>query len=125
MRPHPSLLIAACALALAPATALASEVIDTGKASGDFAIATASGTIENPGTLKVKVTATPGQKVSVNWIVACSQPDGGAGSKDGEFTARAPVTRTMRKPATHVTSCTLSASASLSNGGRLKVTLTG
>jgi hypothetical protein len=113
------------AVALAAAPSAEAKPIDTGSASGDYAIAQASGNVKKPGTIRVKVTASPRQKVSVNWTMVCSQPDGGAGSKDGKFTAKTPVTRTLKKPAKKVTDCTVSALAQLSDSGKIKITLTG
>jgi hypothetical protein len=114
--------VAACT---ATATARPFKTIGTGKASGDYAVAQASGTVENPGIIRVKVTATPRQKVNVTWSMVCSQPGGGAGSKDGQFTARTTVTRTLSKPASRVTDCSVSALAQLPDGGKIRITLTG
>jgi hypothetical protein len=111
-------------LALA-APAYAAHVIGRGHASGDYAIATASGSVTNPGTIKVTVTAKPNQKVDVNWTMVCSEPGGGVGSKDGAFKARTPFTRSLKKPASRVTDCTVSALGSLSKGGKITVKLTG
>lgn len=116
-------LLAACLAT--PAVALAAHTIGTGKASGDFAIATASGSIDSPGTIKVTITAEPNQKVDANWNMVCSEPGGGAGSKDGKFTAKTPVTRTLKKPASKVTDCTISALGQMSKGGKITVKLTG
>lgn len=103
----------------------AAKPIDSGTASGDYAIATAAGNITKPGTIRVKVTSTPRQKVDVTWTMVCTQPNGGAGSKDGSFKARTTVTRTLKKPAKRVIDCTVSALAQLSGSGRIKISLTG
>lgn len=100
------------------------KVIDHATASGDFAIAQAAGNIDNPGDLKVKVTSKPAQKVDVTWALVCAQGLG-AGSKDGQFKATTPVTRALKKPSKDADSCTVSANAQLSTGGRVTVTLLG
>ena len=111
-------------LAAVPGAAMGASKIGSASASGDYAIALASGTAENPGTINVRVTASPRQRVSVSWTMVCSKGLG-AGSKSGQFSARTTVTRALRKPQSNPDSCTVSASAQLDNGGRVRVTLYG
>jgi hypothetical protein len=118
------MLIAASAMALlaaAPAVASA-RVIGSEKASGDYAVAVASGNASHPHSLWVKVTATPRQRVSVSWFVVCSKGFG-SGSKSGDFKARTTATHKLRMPTRSPDDCTVSASAQLDRGGRLRVTL--
>ncbi len=92
------------------------RVIDKATARGDYAVATASGNVDRPARLWVKVKARPSQSVDVYWLVVCSKGLG-AGSRDGDFTAVTPVKRVMRMPYRHPDSCTVSASAQLSGPG--------
>lgn len=119
-----ALVVAAAAALALPATARAAEVIDTARAKGDFAIAIASGTVADPGLIKVRVTPSPRQKWTGNWNMVCSN-DEGAGSKQGSFSGRRARTITLRKPMRDATSCTVAASASLSRGGRIRVQIIG
>ena len=115
--------LAVLGLAAFPAVA-AARTIGTARASGDFAIALASGHTSHPHTIKVRVTSSPHQRVSVSWTMVCSKGFG-AGSKSGDFAARTTVTRTLRMPYRHPDDCTVSASAQLARGGHVKVTLLG
>jgi hypothetical protein len=116
-----SLLAAVATLAL-PAVADARNIGSSG-ASGDYAVAVASGTATNPHSLWVKVTSSPHQRVSVSWTVVCSRGFG-AGSKSGQFTARTTTRRKLRLPMRHPDNCTASASAQLESGsGHLRVTM--
>lgn len=85
-------------------------------------MALASGSATNPSSLYVKVSATPRQNVSVYWSMVCSKGFG-AGSKDGDFTARTTVKRKMRMPMRNPDDCTVSASGQLDGSGRIKVQL--
>jgi hypothetical protein len=58
--------------------------------------------------------------VQVFWNDVCGEGTG-AGSKSGQFTAGTPVRRLIRHPYSHPSSCAVAASASLADGGHLKV----
>jgi hypothetical protein len=98
--------------------------IDSASASGDYAIAQAAGEIDDPGTINVRVTSKPRQKVDVTWALVCVQT-GGAGTKDGQFSGRTPLTKALKKPAKKVSSCTVSANAQLAEGGKVTVRISG
>jgi hypothetical protein len=115
---------AAIAVFATAAVARPQKTIATGKARGDFAIAQATGSIERPRTIRVKVTSRPRQKVSVAWTMVCLVGSG-AGSKSGQFTARTTVNRKLRKPSRRAHDCTVSANAQLAEGGSIKIKLTG
>jgi hypothetical protein len=115
--------IAAGVLGALPAGAVA-RTIDTGGARGDYAVASASGTITHPRVIKVIVRASPRQRVLVSWSMVCSK-GGGAGSKDGQFRARTRVRRTLRMPYRDPRDCSAAANAQLDQGGRLRIKLVG
>jgi hypothetical protein len=98
------------------------KVIGKGKASGDAAVAAASGTANHPGTLRVRVTASSRQSVTVSWNVTCSK-DLGAGTKSGQFKASTPVTRKLQQPMRNPDHCIVAATAQLSRGGTIRVFL--
>ena len=99
------------------------KTIASGRASGDYAIAQATGEAKSPRTIKLRVTATPSQRVSVAWTMVCVEGMG-AGSKSGQFEATAPLTRALRKPSSRPDSCTVSANAQLSESGKVVVRIT-
>jgi hypothetical protein len=92
-------------------------VVDRATARGDYAVATASGTVDNPRRLWVKVKARPNQRVDVYWLTVCSKGYG-AGSKDGDFSGLTPLRKRIGMPYRRPDSCTVSASAQLSGRGR-------
>jgi hypothetical protein len=85
-------------------------------AQGQYAVCVASGTVDNPTSISVTVTASPDQSVSVSWDDVCSQGTG-AGGDSGSFTAETPVTRTIDHPYAHPDNCVVSADAQLQDGG--------
>jgi hypothetical protein len=111
----------AALLILFVSVALANR-IGTETASGDFATAVTSGSVDHPSVIRVKITATPRQVVDGNWDVVCSRGTG-AGTKSGTFRGRSTLVRRMRLPMSHPDSCTAGAAASLSHGGKLRVTI--
>ncbi len=114
-----ALLVVALAV---PASATTYKKIGQKSASGDFAIAIASGTAKHPKGVYVAVFATPKQKVSVNWTLICSKGLG-AGSKSGDHETSSNAKRKMRLPMGSPDSCTVSAGGSLARGGKIRVVL--
>ena len=100
----------------------ATHVVDRARAHGDFAVATASGSVDEPRRLWVKVYARPNQGVHVAWNVVCSRGSG-AGSRDGAFNATTPVKRPVRMNYRRPDSCTFSAAAQLDDSGSITVIL--
>ena len=91
-------------------------------ASGDYAVAVASGTAQRPATMAVRVEASPAQSVSVSWTAVCSRGFS-ASSRSGMFTVRAPATRAIRPSMPRASSCIVSAAAQLQGSGPLAVSL--
>jgi hypothetical protein len=114
-------MLIAAAAALVPASVVA-KTIGSESSSGDYATVVASGSVENPSTIRVRVTASPKQRITGNWTLVCSRGTG-AGSKSGKFSGRTTIVRRMRLPMGNPDSCTASAGASLDRGGRIRVTL--
>jgi hypothetical protein len=102
-----------------------SHVIDRQRSSGDYAIAQASGSVDKPGTIRLRVSASPSQLVDATWMVVCSKGLGSSGSKDGQFKGTAPLSKTLKLPMSNPDDCTVSANAQLSRGGKVAVTLVG
>lgn len=86
------------------------------KASGEFAIAQASGTTRDPSKIFAKVTSKPRQQVSGAYSVVCSKGFG-AGTKSGSIKGRTPLVRRLRLPMGNPDSCTAAANAQLQDGG--------
>jgi hypothetical protein len=97
------------------------------RTQGDFAICTASGSVNHPSSIHVHVSASPGQHVSGAWNVVCSKGTG-AGSKSGTFSGHAsvavPLTHLLRQNYKHPDSCIAAADAQLGTGGHLHVWIT-
>jgi hypothetical protein len=91
-------------------------------ANGDYAVAAAAGNVDRPKAIYLRVKSRPHQKVTGSWLVICSRGYG-AGSKDGDFQGQTPLVRRLKMPYKRPSSCTVSASAQLSDGGFLKVQL--
>ncbi len=97
----------------------------TGKAQGDFAVASAAGTIDNPGEIRVKVTSVPSaQQGSVSWTMICTTGTG-VGSKDGQFDAATPIRRVLPKPQASPDDCTVSTNVQLDRGGKVNIAIAG
>lgn len=120
--------VIACGVALAFAVGTASpavaaiQVVDRARARGGYATATATGSVDEPRRLWVKVNARPNQRVVVIWSVECSR-GGSVGSRDGDFIATTPVKRLVRMNYRRPDSCTFAATVVLNDSGRLTVTL--
>ena len=115
------LLVATAAVATASSSGL--RVFGRESASGDYAIAIATGGVKRPKQLFVRVLASPRQRVDGNWTMVCSKGLG-AGSKTGRFRGRSPLTRAMRFPMRRPDDCSVSAAGALTSGsGRITVLL--
>ena len=91
-------------------------------ASGEYAIAVASGSVNRPRAIYVRVKSRPNQKATGAWNIVCSKGFG-AGSRRGQLRGRTPFVRKLTMSYRHPSSCTASASAQLSSGGFVKVQL--
>lgn len=107
---------------LAPATAFASQVIDSQSGAGDYAIVIASGSVHHPKRISVRVSSHPAQRVTGSWTMVCSKGLS-AGSKSGHISGVGAFSRTLKMPRRHPDDCSVSASAQLDRGGKVHVTL--
>lgn len=87
-----------------------------GVASGEFAIAQASGKVDNPSKIWVKATASPSQAVQGAYSVVCSRGFG-AGTKNGSLAGQTPLLRRVPLPTPNPDSCIVAANAQLQDGG--------
>ena len=99
------------------------HVVAWGHATGDYAVASASGTANSPHRVAVVVSATPSQRVQVSWNLVCSETGGGVGSKSGQVTVSAPTTVPIPLPAPS-TSCIVSTVGQLQASGNLTLQIT-
>ncbi len=93
------------------------------RSSGDFAICTASGSVNNPLYIRVHVDASPNQHISGDWSMVCSKGTG-AGSTSGTVSGTTPRVKRLRMPFSNPDSCDVAADAQLSGNGSIYVYLT-
>lgn len=105
-----------------PARTSATHVVGSGHASGDYAIAQASGTANEPAKIELSLAATPSQSATVSWDLICDESGGGVGSKTGQSTLSLPTVDVLALPAPS-TSCIVSASAQISSSGTVTVSI--
>jgi len=105
---------------LASATPLGWRVIGSGRASGDFAVASADGSANRPHMLAVRITNSRGGSVSGFAAVSCSKGFG-IGSKSASYSGRSPLLKVLPLPMRNSDSCDVIASGSSMSGGTLVV----
>ncbi len=98
--------------------------IDTGRATGTFAVAQANGAIDNPGRLAIRISAAPKRKTTIIWNMTCNQGSTARASR-GRYTVTPLNTRNLELPLQKADICAFAANAQLSGRGRIKVTLLG
>jgi hypothetical protein len=91
--------------------------------SGEFAACTASGSVDNPLSIEIHVTAVPGQKIFGNWALTCQKGKQGR-SRHGDLPNRAPLVEPLHLPFKAPGSCVLASMAQLRKTGSIKVALT-
>jgi TRAP-type uncharacterized transport system substrate-binding protein len=102
-----------------------SKTIATGKASGDYALATVDGTASGKTPIRLKVTTPDGVGASVNWTMACSQSGLSAGSKSGDMTIAGTKSIRLAKPSSDSHDCIVAATAQLDGSGDVRMRLVG
>jgi hypothetical protein len=115
-----ALLAALAVAATAGATSNAWRVLGTGTATGDFAVASASGQAGAPDALGVRVTVSRAQRINVYAVIGCAK-GAAIASRDKRFTAYGSFTRALQLPLRRPANCSLSVTASIARGGRLTV----
>ncbi|MDX6677720.1 MAG: hypothetical protein QOE31_1772 [Solirubrobacteraceae bacterium] len=89
------------------------------RSQGKYATAQASGIIDQPKEIWLRLSAAPKQQVTGQWNVSC-----GAGATDSDtFTVTPPNLQKLRIPGKKADSCIAGANAQLEKTGRLKVTI--
>jgi invasion protein IalB len=116
-------LVVATGLPAAAATQDRVKTFGSCHAQGDYAICVASGSVNKPLQLWVHVWAKPKQKVNGAWSVICSKGTG-VGSESGNINGTTTLSKKLRMNYAHPNSCTASADAQLSGGGKLHIWLT-
>lgn len=97
-------------------------VVDRDRAHGDYAVALASGMVDRPTRLWVRVESSPKKDVRVTWSTSCTK-NSVTRPKSGEFTARTPLERAVRMGYRRPDECTFTARGSLGVKGRILVIL--
>jgi len=99
--------------------------IDSDRDEKDYAIAQASGAVDTPERIAVRIGAAPKQPVAVNVSVTCTQRNEAAKTNLATFSVTPPHTRDLKLPVSDAVSCTATANAQLTQAGegRIKVFL--
>jgi hypothetical protein len=90
----------------------------SGSATGNYAVADAVGTADDPSHVNLRAVATPAQAAEVTWTMTCEEEDGGVGQKSGQAKQQLPLVERLPLPAPS-TSCIVSVVVQLSRGGTL------
>jgi hypothetical protein len=87
-------------------------VLDEARREGRLAVAQARGTIVGPSRVQIRVSASPRQRVTVNWQLGCFK-DRRARVGKGTYRTRSPDLRAVSVPLAGAKSCIATASAQL------------
>jgi hypothetical protein len=101
-----------------------SGVIDTARRAGDFVVAQARGTVRNPSGVRLRVGATPKQRVTVDWQLSCFKNRQVRVGK-GKYRTKAPDERGIQLPMSGAETCIATAGAQLTRhgSGRVKISV--
>jgi hypothetical protein len=97
-----------------------SGVIDQAKREGDFVVAQARGTVRNPFRVRLRISATPKQTVTVDWQLSCFKNRQVRVGK-GKYRAKAPDERGIQLPMSGAETCIATAGAQLTRHGKGRV----
>jgi hypothetical protein len=92
-------------------------VIDEARREGPFVVAQARGTIRNPGLVRLRVFASPRQRVTVDWQLSCFRNRRVKVGR-GRYRTKAPSTRSISVPMAGAETCIATAGAQLTRYGR-------
>jgi hypothetical protein len=91
-------------------------VVDQARREGAFVVAQARGTIRNPGLVRLRVSASPAQRVTVDWQLSCFRNRRVKVGR-GRYRTRAPSTRAISVPMAGAETCIATAGAQLTRYG--------
>jgi hypothetical protein len=97
-----------------------SGVIDQARREGDFVVAQARGTIKNPFSVRLRVSAAPKQRVTVDWQLSCFKNRQVRIGK-GKYKTKAPDERHITLPMSGAETCIATAGAQLTRHGKGRV----
>jgi hypothetical protein len=97
-----------------------SGVIDQARREGDFVVAQARGTIKNPFSVRLRVSAAPKQRVTVDWQLSCFKNRQVRIGK-GKYKTKAPDERHIALPMSGAETCIATAGAQLTRHGKGRV----
>jgi len=95
-------------------------VIDEARREGPFVVAQARGTIRRPGLVRLRVSASPRQRVTVDWQLSCFRNRQVRVGK-GKYRVKAPNTRAIQVPMSGAETCIAIAGAQLTRYGKGRV----
>ena len=108
-----------------PAPTVRSGVLDEARREGRLAVAQARGIVLEPTRVRVRVSAAPKQKVTVNWQLGCFK-NGQATVGRGQYRVVAPEVHVLELPVSGAKSCIATASGQLTRNdgaGRIKIAI--
>lgn len=85
---------------------------------------TVNGSVDNPSTIRLKVTPSPAQKTMVEWTLSCNK---GRKSKikQGKYEISKTSTDTLKQPFSKSSACAFVAKVELAKGGKVKASVLG
>jgi hypothetical protein len=101
-------------------------VIDEARREGDFVVAQARATVRTPSGVRLRISAAPKQRVTVDWQLSCFKNRQVKIGK-GKYKAKAPDERSIQLPMSGAESCIATAGAQLTRHGkgRVKIAVVG
>ena len=110
-----------------PASITELKQIQSGEASGDYAVAQVTGTVKDPSKIELRITAKPAQSGTVSWNMVCTQKNLGAGTKSGQVEKQLPATMTLQLPAAadKLKDCIVSGNVQIKQSGTATIAIYG
>jgi hypothetical protein len=101
-----------------------SGVIDEARRNGDFVVAQARATVRTPSRIRLRLSAAPKQRVTVDWQLSCFKNRQVKVGK-GKYRVKSPDERTIPLPIQGAENCITTAGAQLTRhgGGRVKIAI--
>jgi hypothetical protein len=117
-----SLLLTSSALWIGGAGASSIHIVSTGHATGQYAVANASGQILKPSNVYVAVSSKPELSGLVQWTVGCEKNNAVIPSKSYKKTVKFPAIVKVKFPKSSST-CSVAANVQLDGSGKVTVSL--
>jgi hypothetical protein len=117
-----ALLLTSSALGIGGAGASSIHIVASGHATGQYAVANASGQILKPSNIYVAVSSKPESSGLVQWTVGCEKNNAVIPSKSYKKTVKFPAIVKVKFPKSSST-CSVAANVQLDGSGKVKISL--